>query len=286
LRILLASDAASEGINLHYHCNQLFHFDIPWSLIRLTQRNGRIDRFGQKHTPYLHYLLTKSADESADQQVVDRLIEREQVVYKRLGDAGALLGLYDADAEDEFITKAVASGESVRVVIPDAPRTPPPSSLPPRTEDDESQAEGDAEQAEHEAEQPTAESIALPTAAIQAANSDEIDLFAIMDGEDLAQVKALDLLPTHGTDLDTELDINRLLAAIAPPKNHHPAGGHCGAAFPLQRRLRLGCHSSATARKASTRRPGGAHLEQGRRERSRPHHPARFLHELSGRVSA
>src|SRR5690606_26722355 len=108
LRILLASDAASEGINLHYHCHQLFHFDIPWSLIRLTQRNGRIDRFGQKQRPFLHYLVTRGPENSADQQIIDRLIERETVVYRQLGDAGALLGLYDADLEDDFITKAVA----------------------------------------------------------------------------------------------------------------------------------------------------------------------------------
>lgn len=212
LRILLASDAASEGINLHYHCNQLFHFDIPWSLIRLTQRNGRIDRFGQKHTPYLHYLLTKSADQTADQQVVDRLIEREQVVYKQLGDAGALLGLYDADAEDEFITKAVASGESVRAVIPDAPRTPPPS-----TDEDDNDDEMPGAGESSSGQVGTSPSSHVSSAADDLAPaSDEIDLFAIMDGEDLpAQGQAaLELLPTTSP----ELDINRLLAAIAPPK--------------------------------------------------------------------
>ena len=46
LRVLLCSDAASEGVNLHHQCNQLYHYDVPWSIIRLTQRNGRIDRFG------------------------------------------------------------------------------------------------------------------------------------------------------------------------------------------------------------------------------------------------
>lgn len=57
LRLLLCSDAASEGVNLHHQCHHLFHFDVPWSLIRLTQRNGRIDRFGQHETPHLAYLV-------------------------------------------------------------------------------------------------------------------------------------------------------------------------------------------------------------------------------------
>jgi len=180
LRILLASDAASEGINLHYHCNQLFHFDIPWSLIRLTQRNGRIDRFGQKHTPYLHYLLTRSSDEAADQQVVDRLIDREKVVYKQLGDAGALLGLYDADAEDEYITRAIASGQEVTSAIPDAPRAPPVGAA---SEDLEASESSDS--------------------------SDE-DLFAILDGRAAPGAAA--------AASDEETNIHRLLAAIAPPQ--------------------------------------------------------------------
>ena len=44
VRILLATDAAREGLNLQAHCHNLFHFDVPWNPARLEQRNGRIDR--------------------------------------------------------------------------------------------------------------------------------------------------------------------------------------------------------------------------------------------------
>jgi SNF2 family DNA or RNA helicase len=44
LRILIATDAAREGLNLQAHCWHLFHFDVPWNPSRMEQRNGRIDR--------------------------------------------------------------------------------------------------------------------------------------------------------------------------------------------------------------------------------------------------
>ncbi len=48
VRILLATDAASEGIDLQNHCSRLLHYEIPWNPNRLEQRNGRIDRHGQR----------------------------------------------------------------------------------------------------------------------------------------------------------------------------------------------------------------------------------------------
>ena len=49
LRILLATDAASEGIDLQRHCYRVIHYDIPFNPNRLEQRIGRVDRHGQTH---------------------------------------------------------------------------------------------------------------------------------------------------------------------------------------------------------------------------------------------
>jgi SNF2 family DNA or RNA helicase len=57
IRVLVTGDVASEGVNLHLQCHHLVHYDIPWSLIRIQQRNGRVDRYGQRHPPRITTLL-------------------------------------------------------------------------------------------------------------------------------------------------------------------------------------------------------------------------------------
>jgi len=123
IRVLLGSDAASEGINLHFSCHHMVHFDIPWSLITLEQRNGRIDRFGQHETPDIRYLLTvpTEAKLKGDLRVLERLIEKEQAAHDNLGDAAWLMGLYDADREEARVAQAIEGQATPEVVIPDAP---------------------------------------------------------------------------------------------------------------------------------------------------------------------
>lgn len=55
VRILLATDAASEGLDLQNYCSRLIHYEIPWNPNRMEQRNGRIDRHGQKAKEVLIY---------------------------------------------------------------------------------------------------------------------------------------------------------------------------------------------------------------------------------------
>ena len=79
VRILLASDVASEGLNLHFRCHKLVHFDVPWSLMVFAQRNGRIDRDGQEQPPQIVYLLTDAKNEKirGDMRILELLSERQ-----------------------------------------------------------------------------------------------------------------------------------------------------------------------------------------------------------------
>jgi len=68
VRILLATDAASEGIDLQNHCCRLIHYEIPWNPNRLEQRNGRLDRHGQ-HAPQV--LVYHFVGQGYDRNAVD-----------------------------------------------------------------------------------------------------------------------------------------------------------------------------------------------------------------------
>lgn len=72
-RILLATDAASEGLNLQQFCRRLYHMELPWNPNRLEQRNGRIDRYGQHRAPQIAYLFYA---DSPEDRVLDRLVTR------------------------------------------------------------------------------------------------------------------------------------------------------------------------------------------------------------------
>lgn len=87
-RLLLCSDVASEGINLHHLSHRMVHFDIPWSLMVFQQRNGRIDRYGQEQQPLIRYLLTDSHNEKikGDNRILEVLIEKDAQAGKNIGD--------------------------------------------------------------------------------------------------------------------------------------------------------------------------------------------------------
>jgi superfamily II DNA or RNA helicase len=122
IRVLITGDLASEGVNLHAQCHELIHYDIPWSLIRIEQRNGRIDRYGQHKPPQITTLLLNPDTEafSGDLRVLSRLIEKEHEAHSALGDAASLMGKYDVDAEEDEIRKVLAGKARLDDVVKDA----------------------------------------------------------------------------------------------------------------------------------------------------------------------
>jgi hypothetical protein len=107
-RVLLCSDVASEGINLHHLSHRMVHFDIPWSLMVFQQRNGRIDRYGQKRKPQIRYMLTESMDPAyrGELRVLDKLIEKDNQAGKNIGDPSEFMARFSVE-EEERLTAAV-----------------------------------------------------------------------------------------------------------------------------------------------------------------------------------
>ena len=94
LRILLATDAAREGLNFQAHCADLFHFDLPWNPGRIEQRNGRIDRKLQPATEIrCHYFVLP---QRVEDRVLEVLIKKTETIKRELG---SLSKVIDDDIE-------------------------------------------------------------------------------------------------------------------------------------------------------------------------------------------
>ena len=89
LRILIATDAAREGLNLQRHCLDLFHFDLPWNPSRLDQRNGRIDRklqpAGEVFCRYFVYT------QRPEDRVLEVLVKKAERIREELGSVAKVL---------------------------------------------------------------------------------------------------------------------------------------------------------------------------------------------------
>ena len=96
LRILVATDVASEGINLQNNCRYVIHFEIPWNPMRLEQRNGRVDRYGQFRDVTIFHFVT---DEEADLKFLERVVHKVEQIRE---DLGSVSELFDRSIEDYF----------------------------------------------------------------------------------------------------------------------------------------------------------------------------------------
>ncbi|MDA9829136.1 DISARM system SNF2-like helicase DrmD [Candidatus Poseidoniaceae archaeon] len=87
-RILIATDAAAEGLNLQHTCRYLVHIEVPWNPMRLEQRNGRLDRHGQQREVTTHHFISPQAEETA---MLDYVARKANTVREDLGKIGKIL---------------------------------------------------------------------------------------------------------------------------------------------------------------------------------------------------
>ena len=119
MRILLASDMASEGLNLHYLSHKLIHFDLPWALLTFQQRNGRIDRYGQEQQPQVWYLVAQPEQPKirGDLRVLEKLIEKDEAAGDNIGDPSAFLGTNDELEQEDIVAAAIEEWHLRRGVL-------------------------------------------------------------------------------------------------------------------------------------------------------------------------
>lgn len=194
VRVLLASDMASEGINLHRQCHHLVHYDLPWSFIRIQQRNGRIDRYLQEHEPQITALALTVDDPTTDSdlRVVTKLLRKEHAANQALGDAGVLLNLHDEKIEEDVVMGYLHQGCDLDEVVPE----PSSDAINPF-------AALMASGGEHETEPP------VPTAAQR----------TLFDDDDNFLAEALDDITSESSSLDVHRDHETDLLAFNTPKD-------------------------------------------------------------------
>lgn len=83
-RVLIATDCLSEGVNLQHHFDAVVHYDLAWNPTRHDQREGRVDRYGQKRDE-VRVITLYGDDNGIDGKVLEVLIKKHRQIKKDLG---------------------------------------------------------------------------------------------------------------------------------------------------------------------------------------------------------
>lgn len=111
VRVLVATDCLSEGINLQDNFNAVLHYDLPWNPNRLEQREGRVDRYGQRRPtrrPTVKTVLLYGSDNPMDLVVLDVLIRKARTIRRKLGIA------VPVPVESEQVVQAIVDSVLLR----------------------------------------------------------------------------------------------------------------------------------------------------------------------------
>jgi superfamily II DNA or RNA helicase len=113
--LLLATDAAAEGLNLQRRCRLVVHFELPWNPLRLEQRAGRVDRIGQTRRVHEVALV---ADDTAERVVLAPLARRAAAAKELAVSGGRMLELLS----ESRVADAVMAGRADSLPTPAAER--------------------------------------------------------------------------------------------------------------------------------------------------------------------
>ena len=124
-RVLIATDAAGEGLNLQRAARTMLHWDIPWNPSRMEQRNGRLDRHGQKRDVFIYHfdsdddaflgfmgrVLRKRSQTREDRVVTDEIFADAILAYFELDE--------DAEKVDTLLDAAIQSAKAANADVAD-----------------------------------------------------------------------------------------------------------------------------------------------------------------------
>lgn len=118
IRVLISSEVGAEGLDFQF-CNTIFNYDLPWNPMRVEQRIGRIDRFGQKSPKIWIYNMVIA--DSVEERILMRLYERIELFERAIGDIEAILGEEIRELSKEVYSLAL-SPETEAALVEQAAR--------------------------------------------------------------------------------------------------------------------------------------------------------------------
>ena len=104
-RVLLSSEVGSEGLDFQF-CHVVFNYDLPWNPMKVEQRIGRVDRFGQLSQKIAIYNFIAAG--TIEDRIFSRLYARIRIFEEAIGDLEAILGEVMRDLTQQLYTKELS----------------------------------------------------------------------------------------------------------------------------------------------------------------------------------
>ena len=116
--VLVATDCLSEGVNLQHSFNAIVHYDLAWNPTRHEQREGRVDRFGQR-SDEVRVVTIYGKDNGIDGKVLEVLIKKHREIRKSTGISvpGPRRDLQPGHRRDRRVAADARPGRPVRTLF-------------------------------------------------------------------------------------------------------------------------------------------------------------------------